>query len=457
MKITRNVRWQLLAQGGAFVLLLLVAVGLLSWVAREYRAEWDVTASARNTLSQGTQDALRQLNGPVNITAYAITQEGSGGNLHKLIQEKIRPWQRVKPDIALTLVDPRDDPKRANAAGLRSPNELVIEYQKRTEHLPLGEFNEQNFVNALIRLSRTSNAVIYWLDGHGERKLDGVANHDLGEFGRQVQLKGYKLSSLNLSIAQDIPRNAAALIIASPQADLQEAEVATIRRHVEGGGNLLWLIDPEPLRGLDPIAEYLGLVLTPGTVVDPALKPRSGPPTLAVAANYARHPVTGAFRLNTLFPGSRQIGMAEREGWRMTPLIEVAQRGWVETSALDEKPVFDKNRDLPGPVNIAAAFERTASGAAGDRQQRVIVVGNGNFLSNAFLGNGGNLQLGVAMLGWLSGDDKFITIPPRPAADVQINIDQMTLYLIAFAFLLVLPLAFALTGVVVWWRRRKAV
>ena len=459
MNITRNIRWQLLAQGSAFVVLLLTATALLSWVAREYRAQWDVTANARNTLAQSSQDTLRQLEDPISVTAYAIAQDGSG-NLHKLIQEKLRPWQRVKSDISLTLVDPRDDPKRANAAGLRSPNELVIEYKKRTEHLPLGEFNEQNFVNVLIRLSRTSNAVVYWLDGHGERKLDGVANHDLGEFGRQLQLKGYKLSSLNLSIAQDVPRNAAALIIASPQTDLQEAEVATIRRHVEAGGNLLWLIDPEPLRGLEPIAEWLGLVLTPGTVIDTAVKPRSGPPILAVGSNYARHPVTGAFRLNTLFPGSRQIGTvepSEREGWRITPLIEVAQRGWVETGKLDDKAVFDKDRDFPGPVNVATAFERTTNGTAGDRQQRVIVVGNGNFLSNAFLGNGGNLQLGVALLSWLSGDDKFVSIPPRPAADVQINIDQMTLYLIAFTFLLVLPLAFAITGVVVWWRRRNAV
>ena len=452
MQVTRKVRAQLLAQGSLYTVLLLALVMLLAWVAREYRSERDVTANARNTLSQGTQDALRQFDGPVSVTAYAVAKDGGGNDLHKLIREKLRPWQRVKPDLGLTLVDPRDDPKRANAAGLRSPNELVIEYQQRSEHLPLGEFNEQNFVNALIRLSRTSTAVAYWLDGHGERKLDGVANHDLGEFGRQLQLKGYKLSSLNLSIAQEVPRNAALLIIASPQTDLQDDEIAKLRRHVEAGGNLLWLIDPEPLRGLDPLAEFLGLVLTPGTVVDPALKPRSGPPTLAVGSNYARHPITSAFRLNTLFPVSRQIGAAEREGWRMTPLLEVAQRGWVETGKLDDKPVFDKDRDFAGPVNIATAFERTA----GDRQQRVVVVGNGSFLANAFLGNGGNLQLGVAMLNWLSGDDKLIAIPPRAAADVQINIDQTMLYLIAFTFLLVLPLIFALTGIVVWWRRRKA-
>lgn len=452
MQITRKVRTQLLAQGWLYTVLLLALAMLLAWVAREYRVERDVTANARNTLTQGTQDALKQFDGVINVTAYAMAKDGSGNDVHKLIQEKLRPWQKVKPELALALVDPRDDPKRANAAGLRSPNEFVIEHKGRTEHLPLGEFNEQNFVNSLIRLSRTSTAVAYWLDGHGERKIDGAANHDLGEWGRQLQMKGYKLSSLNLSIAQDVPRNAATLIIASPQTDLQEAEVAKLRAYVEAGGNLLWLIDPEPLRGLEPIADFLGLVLTPGTVVDPSLKPRSGPPTLAVGSNYARHPITGAFRLNTLFPGSRQIGSAERDGWRITPLLEVAQRGWVETGKLDDKPVFDKDKDFQGPVNIATAFERTA----GDKQQRVVVVGNGSFLANAFLGNGGNLQLGVAMMSWLTNDDKMINIPARPAADVQINIDQTLLYLIAFTFLLVLPLVFAITGVVVWWRRRKA-
>ena len=253
MNISSKVRTQLLAQGSLYAVLLLALVMLLAWVAREYRTEWDITANARNTLSQGAQDALKQLKGPVNITAYAVARDRDGNDLHNWIREKLLPWQKVKSDIALQLIDPRDDPKRTNAAGLRSPNELVIEYQKRSEHLPLGEFNEQNFVNTLTRLSRTSSAIVYWLDGHGERKLNGAANHDLGEFARELQLKGYKFAALNLSIAQDVPSNAALLIVSSPQSDLQEAEAAKVRRHVEAGGNLLWLIDPEPLRGLEPV------------------------------------------------------------------------------------------------------------------------------------------------------------------------------------------------------------
>jgi len=452
MRIDRRLRLRMLVQSGLFLALLLALVMLLAFLARDYRKEWDVTRSARNTLSSNVLGVLKQLDGPLSITAYAVAQDAGGTDVHKLIRERLRPYQRVKRDISLTLVDPREQPKQAAAAGIRAPNELVIEYHRRTEHLALNDFNEQNFSNALMRLMRGANSLVLWLDGHGERKLDGVANHDLGEFGRQLQQRGLKLNSVNLTLAQSVPANAALLIIASPQVDLQAGEVRRIKQYLETGGDLLWLIDPEPLHGLQPIAEWLGLVLTPGVVVDPALPPRTGPPVFATASSYAPHAITGGFRLNTVFPYARQIGTSESDVWRVTPLIEVAARGWVEMGKLDQHPTFDKARDLPGPITIAAAFERTVE----DREQRIVVVGTGQFVSNTFLGNGGNLQLGLAMVNWLVGEDALVAIEPRPAADAQVQMDQLTLYLTAFSFLLLLPLAFAVVGGVIWWRRRKA-
>lgn len=452
MQANRALRIRLTVQSGLFLTLFVALVALLAYVAQDYRREWDVTRSARNTLAQPTLDVLRQLDGPLTITAFAVTQDPSGGNVHRIVEERLRPYKRAKRDLDLKLVDPREDPKRAEAAGIRSPNELVIEYRRRTEHMPLNEFSEQAFANVLMRLSRGTSSLVLWLEGHGERKFDGIANHDLGEFGRQLDQKGLKLNSVNLAIAQEVPANATALVIASPQADLQPAEVAKITRYVKAGGNLLWLLDPEPLRGLQPLAEMLGLVLTPGTVVDPSLRPKAGPPVFAVATSYGRHPITAAFRYNTMFPYARQIGVSESEDWRVSPLIDVAQRGWVEMGKLDEKPVFDSSKDLPGPVNIAAAFERTV----GDKQQRVVVIGNAAFLSNAYLGNAGNLQLGIATVNWLTAEDNLVAIDPRPAADSRIQIEQTTLYAIAFGFLVALPLAFVLTGTLIWWRRRKA-
>ena len=452
MRADRRFRLRALFQSAVFLALLVTLVALLAFVAREHRREWDITRSARNTLSPATISVLKLLDAPLKVTAFAMKEDANGHNLHQLIRERLRPYQRIKPDLTLELVDPREQPKRATAAGISSPNELVLEYRKRTEHLPLADLNEQNFDNALMRLLRGANSQVFWLEGHGERRLDGTANYDLGEFGRQLTERGIKLRSLNLALAQAVPANAAVLIIADPQVDLQPAEVQKLEQYLDQGGNLLWLIDPEPLHGLEPLAERLGLVLNPGTIVDPSLPPRSGPPVFAVGSSYARHPITSGFHLNTVFPYAREIGTTENDEWRVTTLIEAAARGWVEMGKLDGPITFDKNRDFPGPVPVAAAFERNV----GDRQQRVVVIGSGSFLSNTFLGNGGNLELGIAVVNWLVGDDNLVSIEPRPAADAHISIQPTTLYLVAFSFLLVLPLAFAVTGAVIWWRRRKA-
>lgn len=452
MRAGRGLRITLGIQSGIFTALFLALVMLLAFMARDYRKEWDVTRSARNSLSPQTLEILRQLDAPISVTAYAPTRDRSGTNVHKVIEDRLRAYQRAQPDLRLALVDPREDPKRAASAEVRTPAELVIEYRKRVEHMPLGEFSEQAFANVLMRLMRGASSVVLSLEGHGERKLDGAANHDLGTFGAQLEQKGIKLTNVNLGLAQDVPVNAALLVIASPKSDLQASEVEKIQRYVEAGGNMLWLIDPGPLHALHPIGEKLGLVLTPGTVVDAASRPTSGPPVFAMAASYGNHPITAAFRYNTMFPYARHVGVSDSEEWRTTPLVEVAQRGWVEMGPLDEAPTFDKARDLPGPVIIAAAFER----AVGEKQQRIVVVGNGAFLSNAYIGGAGNLQLGVAMVNWLTGEDALVAIDPRPAADSRIDIGQMTLYAIAFGFLLALPLFFVMTGVVIWWRRRRA-
>ena len=451
MQITPRLRLQLLVQNGVFVVLLVALVALLAFFAQDYRIEHDLTQTARNTLSQPTRDMLAKLAGPVKITAFVARQDARG-DLRKMIGDFLKPYQRAKPDINLTFVDPREEPKLAQAAGIRVNGESVLDYNQKTERLT--DYNEQSFVNALMRLARSRERLLMTLEGHGERRLTGIANHDLGEFGKQLAAKGFKTGSLNLAIAQEVPSNANILLIASPQVDLQPLEVQKIKQYLQKGGNLLWLIDPEPLHGLQPVAELLRLVLGPGTVIDPDAARYNASPAVAVAgdANYGRHPITDNFRLNTIFPFARQIGINAGDDWRATRLIEVAPRGWVEMGKLDDKINFDKGRDVPGPINIAVALERNVN----ERTQRVVVVGNGSFLANTFLGNGGNLDLGINMINWLASDDALISIQPRPSPDSNLELGQYTLYLILFGFLIFLPLAFVSTGVIIWWRRRKA-
>jgi len=90
----------------------------------------------------------------------------------------------------------------------------------------------------------------------------------------------------------------------------------------------------------------------------------------------------------------------------------------------------------------------------------VVVIGTGNFLSNTFLGNGGNPDLGVNIVNWLAGDDKLITIQPKLLKDVNVIIpsdpwNRFVAMVVFFGTRLVLPLALLIAGIVIWWRRRR--
>ncbi|HKB83176.1 MAG TPA: GldG family protein [Burkholderiales bacterium] len=449
MKLNRKLRLQLLLQNGLFVILLVGFAMAIVWVTKDVKTQWDMTQGQRNTLSQASLDVLKQVTGPVKVTAYATAQDAEG-DARKTVETFLGRYQRAKKDFLLTFVDPREQPQQAQAAGVRANGELVIEYNGRSEHLT--SLTEQDLTNLLLRLVRSAQRQVTYLDGHGERKLDGRANHDLGDFGAQLAVKGFKTAALNLAVAQEVPDNVAVLVVAGPRVDLLPGEVIKVKRWIEKGGNLLWLIDNDSLHGMQGLADELGLSLMSGTVIDPRAGGLKLPPTFALATAYGQHRITEGSTVTSVFPYARRIAASEGTKWRFTPLVEVAQDGWLETGGIDNNVAFDRNKDVRGPIVVAAALERSV----GDRKQRIVVTGSGHFLANQFIGTLGNLDLGVNMINWLAGDEALITVQPRTRSDLTLELTRSGLALIGFGFLLVLPLTFLIAGGAIWWRRRKA-
>lgn len=453
-KLPSKLRLQLFMQNSFFVLLFIVLIAMLGYLSREYHVSKDITQSARNTLTQGSINVLKQMKSPVTITVYASKDD----EYRKTINAFVARYQRSKSDIKAVFINPAEEPKLAQDAGIKAEGELVVSYEKREEHLT-PPYAEQDLTNLLVRLSRTDKRVVMYLDGHGERNLIGVKNHDLGEFGTQLQKKGFTLANPDLTIAQQVPTNGAMLVIASPQVDVTEVETKKIKEYLDAGGNLLWLLDDEKLHGLQPIAEYLGLQITPGMVIDLSSAKYGADSKIAFANQYGEHAITKNFMLRTLFPEARMVEAQgnDANGWEVSRLIEVAPNGWLETGPIDAKVSYDEKKDLRGPINIAVALERKY----GKKGQRVVVVGNGNFLSNTFIGNGGNNDLGINIVNWLAGDDSLITIQPKPLKDVNVMIpndtwSRLVAMAVFFGFRLALPIGLLIAGVVIWWKRRKA-
>jgi ABC-type uncharacterized transport system involved in gliding motility auxiliary subunit len=447
--VNSRLRMRRMAQSGLFVGSLVLLAGLLGVLAWQTRIQWDISQSKRNSLSQASIEVLKKLGGPLTITVYATAQDAQLGNMRKMIEEFLSLYQRVKPDLKVIFIDSVEQPMVAQEAGIQVNGEMVVEFNGKREHLTI--INEQALTSLLMRMARPSEKRVLALAGHGERKLDGIANRDLGEFGKNLLSKGFKISSLNLAITPNVPRDAAVLIISSPQADLAEAEVEKLLAYVARGGSLLWLLDQEPLHGLQPLAEKLDLTLTPGVVIDPQAQQLRVPITFSVGASYGHHPVTDNFDHVTVFPFARQVTVNENEEWRGIPLVETALNGWVENGKLDSGMTFDEMYDVLGPVSIAVALSRTVQ----DREQRIAVVGSSYFLANDYLGYGKNLDFGLNLVNWLAGDENLISIPPRVATDTSLSLSERAQIAIIVVFLIILPLIFLTSGAFIWWRRRR--
>ncbi len=449
--LNSKLRLHYLIQHRVFTILLLLLVILLGYLAAQNRLQWDISQNARNSLSEASQEILQKLQGPVQVTAYATEQHVQAGDIRKIINDFIALYQRVKPDLSLTFIDPIEQPKLAQEAGVHVNGEMIVSFNDRREHITT--INEQVFSNALMRLARAEDKLIVALSGHGERKLDGNANYDLGEFGKQLRNNGFINQQVNLATEQDIPINTNVLIIASPQIDLMPGEVDMLLNYIDRGGNLLWLVDQESLRGLLPLTEKLHLTLTPGVVVDPQAQQLKAPITFALGASYGQHPVTNGFDYITVFPFARQITINENSEWQSVSLVDAAQQGWVENGELDKEIAYDQSIDVAGPISVAAALSRNIQ----DREQRIVVVGSGHFLANSYLGNGSNLDFGINLINWLAGDEELIVIQPRATLDNSLILNEFELTLIVVVFFILLPMLFLATGFTIWWSRRRKV
>ncbi|MGD8568983.1 MAG: GldG family protein [Gammaproteobacteria bacterium] len=459
MKITPQRRLTLKLHNATFIVLLLLITGLLAFLSHRYAIDADWTANQRNTLSDTSRRLLSSLEHMPVITVYATEDE----QVRKPIDELLQRYRRAQPDIKIYYVDPKLDPDKVRELGITSNGELIIALDGRQQII--SRPSEQNITNAIEQLARSGNRWLLCIEGHGERNIDGVANYDLGDWGKQLKAKGIKVRGFTLADNKVIPDNTAAIIIASPQLDYLPGEVRILSDYIKQGGNLLWLAEPGSIHQLTPLANQLALGFQPGTIVDPDAQALGiNDPSFAVVTQYPQQAITKDFNATTLFPRARGIALKKSDQWQRTVMLQSSPRSWSETGKLAGRISRDPKKDIPGPLVFGVAQTRTIDVAAdsGDQngtdlphQQRVVVIGDGDFLSNTYLGNGGNLKLGLNIANWLSHDDRLINVPLKTTPDLNIRLTPVSKIVIALGFLVVIPLLLAAAGTLVWLKRRK--
>ncbi|HXD36032.1 MAG TPA: GldG family protein [Rhodanobacter sp.] len=441
--------------GWLFAALLVLACAAIGYLGTryDYRADW--TANGRISLSPQSRAVLQQLDGPVEIVSYASPQ----GDLRQTIAGFLQRYQAVKRDISLRFVDPQLDPAKMRELGITVDGALILHYHGHEQRLD--ELSERSLTNALERLQRGNDRIVAFVTGDGERRADGQANADMGTFMAQLESRGMRAVPLNFAQVGAVPEHTDLVVLASPAMTLPPGAVQALVDYLHRGGNLLWLAEPgNDDLGLKPLAEALGVRVLPGVLVDgsgTALGLHD--PRMIALGSYPPQAITHGFQLTTLFPQVSALAQVARSQWAVQAFLRSSPQSWTEFQPIDNSKTSDIRFDaatgeLKGPLDFGFALSRL-SPSPDKSEQRAVVIGDGDFLSNTFLGNGGNRALGERVFNWLLGDDKLVDLPPRGAPDRLLEISQGELNALSFGFLLGLPLLLLLIGGVTVWRRRR--
>jgi ABC-type uncharacterized transport system involved in gliding motility auxiliary subunit len=431
-------------------LITLLLVGLLGGLAvlsYYFTAQVDITGNSSNTLSEASQKVVVSLSDKLKITGYIKKDMG----LRRQIEQLIDRYRVYKTDISLAFIDPASIPEKTRELNIGSEGGILIEYQGRVERLVL--IDEQSLTNALLQLVNANERWVSFLSGHGERAATGIANFDLGTFGKTLDQHKIKAQTLNLATIPAIPDNSSLLVISAPAVSLMTGELTLIKQYLDKGGNLLLLTDPNNSQ-LTPLLDYLGIRVLEGTLVDGQSKLYGiDDPSFVLASEYSKHPITKGFQTITVYPTVSALEVEPTSPFESTALLSSAKQSWTETSPVSGKIRFDANSaEKAGPLNFAYALTRDMDK---DKQQRIVVVGDGDFLSNTYIGNVGNLDMGLRMVNWLIHDDNFIDIPAKTTPDASLQLSNTTIAVLSFGFLIILPSALLLMGILVWRGRNQ--
>ena len=471
----RQTRYGTLAATSVVVVLaILVAV---NYIGKRQNKRWDLTENKQFSLSDQSRNVVAKLDAPVEIMGFLPPADQPVGvnTFRDLLQEYAGLSQQIK----LELIDVDRNPSVAAQNEVRNYGEIVIRHKGRTERVTAAQ--EQDITNALIKAVSGEARTIYFTQGHGEK--DPVSNEGGGYMAASESLKreNYTVEKLVLAQQGGVPDNANIVVVAGPRVDFLPGEVETLETFLAKGGKLLLELDaPGPnessLPNLAALAKKWGIDVGDNLVLDQTGMGQlfGGAAETPVAANYPTHPITSRLDVMTAFRIARSVTPVSggSEGRTAQSLVETSARSWAES---DLKSLYDRKDPSPdekagdkaGPISIAAAVSAPVGGAkpedkpapdgesaAPKPETRVVVFGDSDFASNMLFTAGGNRDLFMNTVGWLSQQENLISIRPKEPSDRRLTMNAAQQNWVTVISLLVVPLAIFGTGVYSWWRRR---
>jgi len=466
---------------GLYILVFVAILVAVNWLGVQYNETFDATSRKLYSLSDQTHKILGNLDRDVTMSYFDRTSQ------FEVAEDMLRRYENASSRVSVEYIDPDEDPVKTEAMNVRTYGTLIL--QVGTSRQEASSTSEQEITNAIIQALKGQEKTACVATGHGESASGDMERDGFANAKSLIEDANYGYEDVNLG-RDGIPSDCTLLLIPGPGTAYFDPEIEAIRSYVESGGRALFMLRPSfpDARGrreeanpkLVELLASWGVESANNIVIDesPIGQLFGGGPFTPLVSSYKFHPIVEPMENSgTLFPRARMVGEADEtpDSWSIDELFESSESSFatdtltIEGSGVTLGPASSQT---DGPISLAVAGTYDVPEAGGDSaaeaatdeiaaeeeeeepEGRIVVVGSFGFATNYGLSLGGNQDLLLNMMNWLSSDEDLISIRPKDPDSTPVEMTSAEMRRIFFSSMLLLPLIIVITGVWTWWGRR---
>lgn len=447
---------------GLLIVLVVLGLGFVNYLGARHVKTFDFSNNQINTLSDQSQKVIQSLDDDLTVRFfYKRGVEGSENNKMN-IQHLTSVYKDASPRVKFEAIEVNEDPALSKEYGVSSgQGEAFVAYKGKKNKIE--NYQEQDFTNAVIKLTHEKSKVVYFTIGHGERNTDDLQS-DTGGASARSMLEKNSLEVRKLSFLEkaEVPADASAVVIIGPNQPFQNFEVKALESYLLKGGSILMALDPEEKIGsLEELLNKIGvkyinhyvfnLVNTNnGVGVDTRV------PTIG-ASYSATNPITKLFKnsemVNFVLAGSLER-KSEVPGITVEEIVKTPAAA-VSLETMKSQSPQGPPREFTLAMAMTGRFPGLAADAKPESEFRMVAFADSDFLNNTLIFQKLNRDLFLNSVSSLVKDEGLISITPKEPGITKITVTRTISAVLLISFLGI-SLALLATSIVLVFRRRHA-
>lgn len=398
-------------------IILLLTFAMVMAILVRFNTRWDFTHEKLYSLSEQTTRLLKALSSEkIEVLAFYPQDDPARANVELFLKE----CKLNHPNFHYRFYDPDRVPTLARRYKIEKFYTFIIEYAGRSEKIV--QPTEESFTTALLRIRNPKKYGICFTTGHGETVIGSEDRTGLKLFSGALRNANYDLHEIIL-LRDKTPPFCDVIVVPGPHRDLDTPEYALLAKAFADGKGIFFLVDPMDAGTGQSFRDFFkgfGVLIGEDVIVDKMSRLVGGDFLVPLVSQYVTdHPITARFDKPTFFPVARSVQPSTEapKTLEVTPLALSGSGSWAETNlpGLEKgEAAFNSESDVTGPICLMVSIEKlNAQGKPDPALGRMVVIGDSDFVTNAYNGLSANNDLAVNSVNWLSKDDRFVQIPPR--------------------------------------------